>query len=93
MLQDFFTASDSELGLSHFTGRLRLSRDASLKQWVAIAAIAILGGCSWFSDEPEPPAAKPVTISTNGNVPDASTVPAQAPAPIISSVEDRKSVV
>ena len=24
------------------------------KQWAAITAIAVIGGCSWFSDEPTP---------------------------------------
>jgi outer membrane protein OmpA-like peptidoglycan-associated protein len=92
---DFFTASGPIQDMGRIFGNIigrrpRLTADTSLKQWAAIAAIAIIGGCSWFSDEPSPPpspVAKPTTVGTSGTIPDVNTVPTEAPKPTITNVD------
>lgn len=97
---DFFAASRPTQNIGQVLGsfrdlagrRLRLRSNISLKQWAAITAIAVIGGCSWFSDEPSPPPPAPVTkpaatVGTSGQIPDVNTVPTQAPKPTISSVD------
>ncbi len=99
-MQDFFAASRPKRVLGVIAGSLQVSPAGSRTpgakmsrgKCVAVAAFVLLGGCSWFSDEPsEPPA--PVTIDspavgTSGEVPAVTGVPDQPATPEVSVLDN-----
>ncbi len=90
---DFFAASRPKRGLGVIVSplqesigrRRRLAAAGAQGKWLAVVAIAVLGGCSWFSDEPTEPAA-PVTINSTGTDTSGGT-PAAPATPPVSKVD------